>query len=585
MAIHDLQPYHCTYEDCTDPNRTYRLRQDWIDHENQHRRVWHCHVHGEEFETQPEYIRHLQHRQDEHKPEDRLPEMIATIVASSSKPHRDCPFCPTSFSDVPTMQKHVRYHLERLALYALPDVYEQEGDELASEQPSDSHRLVENRGRRESISRDFTESEEQSFLEVLGHQQPHESLLTAESLKGLVEDGFNNMSSLEAWRLRVVVDGASAFNRAYSDVARSDEVSSRKAGTLFLSKLRNTFRIKKAGTSSNSEGRLGSDEEHDVSNEGIIWVLGATGSGKSYFLNKLMRSDDRKGYHSLESAPAQCQAVQIFLDDQEKRSITVIDIPGFDDTNKPQGESLAEMAEFLAIQHVVGVPLLGVLYLHKITENRMTGSSLTYLNLLQSLIGHDALRNVILVTTMWNKLRDQDRREAVQREQELIDKYWNPMIDKGSYTAQFDGTADSAFALVFQLANKESVVLDIQKQLVDQDRPLLDTSAGTVLARNLEDDMKAYRERVTRQEALLRHERNAEEWDMIIIRTLEEEKAQVEQLLQLAERSMDRMRVRPESSIGERIKRAVGDGGMSAAAVVAAVLNVPLTVVQLGFGV
>ncbi|KAF2795714.1 hypothetical protein K505DRAFT_226010, partial [Melanomma pulvis-pyrius CBS 109.77] len=118
--IHDLQPYHCTYEDCTDPNRLYGVRREWVDHENQHRRVWHCYVHEEEFETQPDYMRHLHEKRLEHRPEDSSTEMVAAVVGASSKPHRDCPFCPTAFPDVATMQKHIRYHLERLALYALP---------------------------------------------------------------------------------------------------------------------------------------------------------------------------------------------------------------------------------------------------------------------------------------------------------------------------------------------------------------------------------------------------------------------------------------------------------------------------------
>lgn len=165
---YDLQPYHCTYEDCTDPNRIYGLRQDWIDHENQHRRVWHCHIHGEEFETQPDYLQHLYDKKDEHKPEDGLPDLVAAVLGSSSKPHRDCPFCPTAFSDVPTMQRHVTYHLERLALYVLPDIEEQEEDELASDEASNSQRPVEKRGRQESIACDFPEEDEVSFLESYG---------------------------------------------------------------------------------------------------------------------------------------------------------------------------------------------------------------------------------------------------------------------------------------------------------------------------------------------------------------------------------------------------------------------------------
>ncbi|KLU88273.1 hypothetical protein MAPG_07260 [Magnaporthiopsis poae ATCC 64411] len=161
--IHDLQPYHCTYEDCSDPDRLYGVKQEWVDHENQHRRVWHCHSHEDEFETQPEYLQHLKEQHPQKQGEYYTPEMIAAVVGPSAKPHRDCPFCPTKFRDVTTMQKHVRYHLERLALYALPDIGEDKDDELASERSSDSRQAMENRGRKDSIEDDFVE-ERQAFL-------------------------------------------------------------------------------------------------------------------------------------------------------------------------------------------------------------------------------------------------------------------------------------------------------------------------------------------------------------------------------------------------------------------------------------
>lgn len=350
-------------------------------------------------------------------------------------------------------------------------------------------------------------------------------------------------------------------------------------------------------------------DKADFSNEGIILVLGVTGAGKSYFLNKLGAQGVKEG-HGLQSGTSanrvfvpgegldcelakltesspetvECQAVKILLDDEEKRSITVVDTPGFDDTNRPQGEILTEITEFLATQHALGVPLRGVLYFHKITDNKMTGSSLTYLNLLRSLVGEDALENVVLVTSMWNMLRDENRGQALQREQELIDNYWGPMQEKGSYVAQFDGTADSAFSLIYQLAGKESVVLDIQRQIMDQDQSVLGTSAGEDLAHKLERDIEIYRARAAQLEAELRDELKAQPRDKEKIRMLQEDKARMEEMQELAEKSMERMKVRPSSSIKHRLKQALRERGKDAAFVLAAALHLTLTVVQLSLG-
>ena len=61
------------------------------------------------------------------------------------------------------MRKHVRYHLERLALYALPDIGGDGNDDLKSERSFDSRQVVENQGRKMSIKDDFSENS-QDFL-------------------------------------------------------------------------------------------------------------------------------------------------------------------------------------------------------------------------------------------------------------------------------------------------------------------------------------------------------------------------------------------------------------------------------------
>lgn len=289
-----------------------------------------------------------------------------------------------------------------------------------------------------------------------------------------------------------------------------------------------------------------------------------------------------QAYPSPETA--KCEAIQILLDDDGKRSITVVDTPGFDDTSRSHGEILAEISQFLAAQYALGIPLRGVLYLHKITDNKMTGSSLTYLNLLQSLVGDEALENLVLVTSMWNLIRDENRGQAVKREQDLIDNYWAPMQKKGSYVTKFDGTTESAFSLVYRLAGKESVVLEVQRQIMDQDQSVLDTSAGTDLARTLENDIETYQLKAKKVEAQLQDELRAQPRNKERMRRLQDEKAQVEKLIRLMTESIDRMKVRPGSTVKQRIRQVMRERGRDAAFILATVLHIALTVVQLGLG-
>ncbi|KAK7921558.1 hypothetical protein PG985_009580 [Apiospora marii] len=152
--INDLQPYHCTYELCQDPHRTYGTRQEWIEHEDQHTRVWHCWEHSLEFETQPDFLSHLSVVHSGESYERLSDQVVSTKIAPSEHIHRDCPYCPTAFTDTWQMRRHIVHHLERFALLALPSI-DDEADELEESTPSGNSHRVRLRGRADSVFRDF----------------------------------------------------------------------------------------------------------------------------------------------------------------------------------------------------------------------------------------------------------------------------------------------------------------------------------------------------------------------------------------------------------------------------------------------
>ncbi|KAI0415037.1 hypothetical protein F5X98DRAFT_233060 [Xylaria grammica] len=152
--IHDLQAYHCTYEQCQDPNRLYGSKQEWLDHESQHNRVWICQAHDEEFETRPDYVNHLQGQHPDFQA-DRLSEvLIDTAIGTSKQIYRNCPFCPTGFAETVEMQRHIAFHLVRLALLALNSAGNDSHSDNESINSSDSHQPREC-GRTKSIIGDF----------------------------------------------------------------------------------------------------------------------------------------------------------------------------------------------------------------------------------------------------------------------------------------------------------------------------------------------------------------------------------------------------------------------------------------------
>ncbi|KAF2726579.1 P-loop containing nucleoside triphosphate hydrolase protein [Polyplosphaeria fusca] len=218
------------------------------------------------------------------------------------------------------------------------------------------------------------------------------------------------------------------------------------------------------------------DEEPDSS---MILMMGVTGVGKSYFINKLATGSVSEG-SGLRSETEICRAIRIGVGNHQ---VAVIDTPGFDDSDRSDVEILEEIVEFLCAQYELGIPLKGIIYMHRITDNKMSGTAQRYFEMFKYLCGEANLSNVILLTTMWDELKD----EAVGlgRERELRRDFWNVMEKKGSTVRRFDGSREMAEGLVCRLMRKPNVVLDIQSELVDQGKRLDETKAGSFMVPGL----------------------------------------------------------------------------------------------------
>ena len=103
-----------------------------------------------------------------------------------------------------------------------------------------------------------------------------------------------------------------------------------------------------------------------------------------------------------------------------------------------------------------------------------------HLKTFQNLCGAEVLKNVVLVTTMWDEV---DEELGNDRESELITRYWKTMIELGSRTSRFYNNTESALDIVSQFQDARCTVL-LQKELVDLNLELAETSAGGVLCVN-----------------------------------------------------------------------------------------------------
>ena len=124
------------------------------------------------------------------------------------------------------------------------------------------------------------------------------------------------------------------------------------------------------------------------------------------------------------------------------------------------------------------------MYLQRITDNRMAGTPHRNLRMFGELCGDQAVKKVVLVTTMWDNV-EQDKGE--RREKELFANYWKAMTNLGASTARFYNSVDSAWSIVdIVLKQHEAEVLLLQEEIVNLKLALNETQAGKTLYSDLQ---------------------------------------------------------------------------------------------------
>ncbi|KAF8896186.1 P-loop containing nucleoside triphosphate hydrolase protein [Infundibulicybe gibba] len=218
--------------------------------------------------------------------------------------------------------------------------------------------------------------------------------------------------------------------------------------------------------------------------------MGATGSGKTSFINLASGSELRVG-NGLESCTSAVEIAQPFKLDGRK--VVLIDTPGFDDTTITDAEVLRMIAAFLTLTYRHGRKISGLLYLHRISDNRIGGLSRRNFGVFRQLCGENTLKNVIILTNMWGDVNEKTGRD---RESELAssDKFFKPALDKAAKLLRHDRTIESAHAALRYLINNHPLPLQIQTELVDDKMDILETAAGSELDKGWTEQAKKYRE-------------------------------------------------------------------------------------------
>ena len=232
------------------------------------------------------------------------------------------------------------------------------------------------------------------------------------------------------------------------------------------------------------------------------------------------------------------------------REVCFIDTPGFDDTNRSDVDILATIANWVQQANYERKHLSGIIYFHRIADTRMEGSSMKNLRMFRELCGEKNFSNVILCTTMWDKVEEEEGR---RREQELESKetFWGSLVSRGAQVMQHRGPdlAASARKIAESLIQKDTIVLQLQEEL-DKNGTLSDTSAGRLLTSAIEDIKKKHQEEMAALKAEMKANDKKKEAEL-----LRKHHEQEVERLRKATQELERRREEEARRFNEEIQR------------------------------
>ncbi|KAF8451221.1 P-loop containing nucleoside triphosphate hydrolase protein [Kalaharituber pfeilii] len=224
----------------------------------------------------------------------------------------------------------------------------------------------------------------------------------------------------------------------------------------------------------------------------FIAVVGATGVGKSAFIKQITNDTKIRIGTSLRSCTKTIEASMTMYETRQSRKyqLVLLDTPGFDDDEVSDADILEEIAAWLKLQHREGQKLSGLIYLHRITDERMGGQGYRNLQMLKALCGEESLKNVVLVTNRWEQLADKKVGEKRLNEDLLGERgFWRSLIHHQATHLPYDGTPEKATAIIDRIIDYSPTVLKIQDELA-KGTALYETEAGEKVVSQIEKDLE-----------------------------------------------------------------------------------------------
>lgn len=223
-------------------------------------------------------------------------------------------------------------------------------------------------------------------------------------------------------------------------------------------------------------------------------------------------------------------------------------------------EIFKQIAFCLGQIYAQGVNLGGILYLHRITDIKIAGSTQRSFDTVKAICGPTGAKFTTLVTTMWDNLHvgKPQYQEACWREGQLCsnDRYWGWTHGQDSRSSRWMGTQASAHSILSELIRISdyhgSPVLQLQRELIDDRKDPDDTQAGQELLRHHVAELKKLRRELRNLHV---EERKAyDEHDSQTLEEIRSQKRELESQVEVVTKAEGLLRESVETVFEEKIE-------------------------------
>lgn len=173
----------------------------------------------------------------------------------------------------------------------------------------------------------------------------------------------------------------------------------------------------------------------------------------------------------------------------DKHTITLIDTPGFDDSNVGEGVILNSMASWLLDTAQMDLLLNGIIILQSVAERRVGKTEKRRIGLLKRIIGDQFMSHVVVVFTHGDPFVAEERRDRITRREKQ--QNWGSLSLPQSQYLDIDVRKRTNIQFpVRLLMNKPKRLLLMQTELQEFNGDTARTAAGLYLLSEFEKEMK-----------------------------------------------------------------------------------------------